>query len=181
MQEQGSNTLQGMYKKIHLLGDSRLRGIFSKVVKEHFKPYIYIKDGVSLFSLRNFLSEVFPTENRIKGKNLVICSVGIRDVVRTIDEWGIYRTLESTIEEMKNIKKYFHENFGNEHDFIFSDILPVDLNSLAKFSEDPELKSNKNSKDKMNDTIMKLVKFTFLLSKTMMVENLSRIRHLPTF
>ena len=178
---QGTNTLQCMYKKIHLLGDSRLRGVFSKEFKGDQKPYVYVKDTVSLFTLREFLGEVFPPEKKLKGKNLIICSVGIRDVVRTIDEWGIYRTLENTIQEMKSIKKFFHEKRGSEHDFIFTDVLPVDLNSLLARSDEANSLSEEGSAAKMNQTTIKLIKFTYLLSKNMMVENLSRIRHLPTW
>ena len=167
-----------------MLGDSRLRCVFSKEFEGDQKPYVYVKDTVSLSTFRQFLDEVFPTENKFKGKNLIICSVGIRDVVRTIDEWGIYRTLENTIQEMKSIKKFFHEKHGSEHDFIFSDVLPVDLNSLLAWSDEANSLSEEGSAAKMNqtsETTIKLIKFTYLLSKNMMVENLSRIRHLPTW
>ena len=178
---QGAITPQCKYMRIHLLGDSRLRCVLSKEFKGNQRPSVYVKDTVSLFTVRELLDEVIPLEKKSTGKSLIICSVGIRDAVRKIEEWGIYRTLENTIQEMKSIKKYFHEKHGSEHDFIFTDVLPVDLNSLLAQSNEANRLSEEVSAAKLNQTTIKLIKFTYLLSKNMMVENLSRIRHLPTW
>lgn len=131
----------------------------------------------------DFITQAIPTTQAAKGRMLLVCSVGLRDVVRHINEFGVLVTLELTLTDMKKCRQQFKETYGNEHDLLFTDILPADIVSLLEshknavhFEEDEQ-----KIKEFFNLTTVKLIKFCYLLAKNMMVEDLSRIRYLSTW
>ncbi|XP_018013096.1 uncharacterized protein LOC108670153 [Hyalella azteca] len=175
---------QWAYKRIHLVGDSRVHNLYNSEAWEGVpinRPFLYCKDDLSLFTLTSTIQELIPKVS-VKGKSLVVCSVGLRDIVRTIDELGVLITLENTIADMKKIRQEFKTYYGDEHDLLFADFLPADVCTLLELHKDTlSIEESEELVELCNETTVKLLKFTYLLTQNMISEDLSRLKHLPSW
>ena len=162
------------------MGDICLKKLSKTCEWGEGRPYIHVKEDLSLFNLLKFLGETIPPALR-KQSMLVICSVGILDIIRILDERGVLRTLEIILEDMKKIRTEFHNVFGKDNIILFADIMPVDICKIVKSDREFSSQTTEETMKLLDDTSKKLVKLCYLLSKSMMVESLSRIQHLPSW
>ncbi|KAF2368370.1 hypothetical protein FHG87_000864 [Trinorchestia longiramus] len=179
-----ANPAQFMYKRIHLIGDSQVHSLYCPAAWEGIpivRPHFHCKDDLSLFTLMEVMKDLIPKVS-VKAKMLVVCTVGLRDVVRSIDTLGVFVTLENTITDMKKIREDFKKHYGVEHDLLFADILPLDVCKLLELHK-KSLFVNETEEllYQCNETTLRLVKFAYLLRQNMRTEDLSRIRHLPAW
>ena len=184
-QEGGSCGLMWSYRSVHIVGDAFMRDMFKQIEwPEKYangRPHLHCKSDLTFLNLNDFIKETIPPSLIKKESMLVVCYVGLFDVVRILGEHGVLMSLEIVLADMKKCRKEFKAHFGEGDGvkLLFADLLPVDLNTIASEHKDLLVGACDNVKELLNTLTLKLVKFCYLLSRNMMVEGLSRDQMLP--